>query len=126
MGDAEKVSAFMAALDHPFKAEIEVLRGIIRTAGPKLGERIKWNGPSYHLGKCDMAAFNLHAKDFVQLVFVFPNGTMIADRRGVLEGDYTDRRLAKFQNMADIERKRPALEVIVGEWIALVEASTSA
>lgn len=90
---AEQVEALMAALDHPLKAEIEALRAIIKTAGPELAERVKWNAPSYYLGKHDMAAFNLRQTGFVQLVLVFPGGLMIEDRRGLLEGDYKDRRL---------------------------------
>jgi len=114
------VDAEMAALDHPLKAEVEVLRDIIKSAGPDLGERWKWNAPSYHLGKHDMAAFNLHQKAFVQLVLVFPAGLMIDDRRGLLDGDYKDRRLARFDSLADIEAKRSALEAVVREWIVLV------
>ena len=120
--DAEQFDALMAALDHPLKAEIEALRTIIKAASPELGERVKWNAPSYHLGKHDMAAFNLRQTGFVQLVLVFPGGLMIEDRRGLLEGDYKDRRLARFDSMADVEAKRPALEVVVREWVALVAA----
>lgn len=118
----EQVDALMAALDHPLKPEIEVLRTIIKAAWPGLGERVKWNAPSYHLGKDDMAAFNLRQAGFVQLVLVFPAGLMIEDRRGLLEGDYKDRRLVRFDSMADVEAKRPALEAVVREWVALVAA----
>lgn len=120
--DTEQVAALMAALDHPLMAEIEALRTIIKAAGPELGERVKWNAPSYYLGKHDMAAFNLRQTGFVQLVLVFPGGQMIADRRGLLAGDYKDRRLTRFDSMADVEAKRPALEVVVKEWVALVAA----
>ena len=112
----------MAALDHPLKSEVEALRSIIKLAGPDLGERWKWNAPSYHLGKYDMAAFNLHQKAFVQLVLVFPAGLMIGDRRGLLEGDYKDRRVARFDSLADVEVKRPTLEAVVREWVGLVGA----
>lgn len=114
------IEEMLAALDHPLKAEVEVLRQIIKSAGSDLGERWKWNAPSYHLGKHDMAAFNLHQKAFVQLVLVFPAGLMIDDRRGLLDGDFKDRRLARFDSMADIEAKRSALESVVREWIGLV------
>ena len=123
--DAEQVEALMATLDHPLKAEIEALRGIIRAAGPELRERVKWKAPSYHLGEHDMAAFNLRQTGFVQLVLVFPGGLMIEGRRGLLEGDYKDRRLARFNSIADVEAKRPALEVVVQEWVALVAALPS-
>jgi uncharacterized protein YdhG (YjbR/CyaY superfamily) len=38
---AESVDAFMAALDHPLKAETERLRAIVRAAAPDAGERVK-------------------------------------------------------------------------------------
>jgi hypothetical protein len=120
--DAEQVEALMKGLDHPLKAEIEALRSIIKSAGPELGERVKWKAPSYHLGSYDMAAFNLRQTGFVQLVMVFPAGLMITDRRGLLEGDYKDRRLARFTSMADVELKQPALEGAVREWVMLVSA----
>ena len=120
--DAEQVAALIAALDHPLKAKIEALRSIVRAAGPELGERVKWNAPSYYLGRHDMAAFNLRQTGFVQLVLVFPGGLMIDDRRGLLEGDYKDRRLARFDTMADVEAKRTALAAVVSEWVALVAA----
>lgn len=87
VNETDKVDAFMAALTHPFKTEIEALRAIIKRANPKLGERLKWNAPSFFY-KRDMASFNLHAKDRVQLVVVFHDGRMIGDRHGLLEGDY--------------------------------------
>lgn len=120
--DAEQVAALMTALVHPLKAEIETLRTVIRQAGPELGERVKWNAPSYYIGKADMAAFNLHQTEFVQLVFVFPAGLMIEDRRGLLEGDWKDRRIARFNDAADVEAKRSALQAIVGEWVSLAKS----
>jgi hypothetical protein len=116
------VDAAMAALDHPLKAEVEALRAIVKAAAPELGERWKWNAPSYYLGKFDMAAFNLHQTAFVQLVMVFPAGLMIGDRRALLEGDYKDRRLARFDSLTDIDTKRPALEAVVREWVEWVSA----
>ncbi|CAN7430500.1 DUF1801 domain-containing protein [Devosia sp. LjRoot16] len=120
--DDVKVEAMMAALDHPLKPEIEALRTTIKSAAPELGERVKWNAPSYYLGAHDMAAFNLRQSSFVQLVLVFPGGLMIEDRRGLLEGDSKDRRLLRFDSMADVEHKRPALEAVVRQWVALVSA----
>ena len=120
--DVVKVEAMMAALDHPLKPEIEALRTTIKSAAPELGERVKWNAPSYYLGAHDMAAFNLRQSSFVQLVLVFPGGLMIEDRRGLLEGDYKDRRLLRFDSMADVEHKRPVLQAVVRQWVALVSA----
>ena len=117
VNDSAGVDAYMKKLKHPLKAEMEAVRSIILKANSKMGERVKWNAPSF-FHRVDMAAFNPRAQDFVQVIFVFPPGTMIDDAT-LLEGDFKDRRMAKFHSMADIEAKRPALERFVNQWVAL-------
>ena len=117
---------FMRHLDHPLKSELEVLRSIILGADPRVHERVKWNGPSFYSKNVDMSAFNVRSTTFLLLVVVFHNGKMIDDRLGFLEGDYKDRRTAKFTTMADIEAKRPALERMVRTWLDLHEATPAA
>ena len=41
------VDAFMRAMDHPMKAEIEAVRQLILAADPSINEGIKWNGVSF-------------------------------------------------------------------------------
>jgi hypothetical protein len=117
---APQVDAYMDALEHPFKAEVQALREIIVQAHPKIAERIKWNSPSYYYG-VDMAAFNLRAKGFVQLIFVFHKGQMIHDHQGLLQGVWKDRREARFSSMEDILAKKSTLEQVIRDWVALVE-----
>jgi hypothetical protein len=117
---SEVVDAYMAALDHPFKAEIQALREIILSANPKVQERVKWNAPSFYY-RDDIAAFNPRAKGFVQIVFVFHRGKMIEDGRGLLTGDYKDRRLARFDHMDDIHAKRASLVGVVNRWIEMTD-----
>ena len=116
-----KVDAYMDALEHPFKAMVQALREIIVGADPKIAERIKWNSPSYYYG-VDMAAFNLRAKGYVQIIFVFHNGQMIHESQGLLQGTWKDRREARFTSMDDIRAKEAALEQVVRDWVALVDA----
>ena len=120
MTDAEKVEAYMVALDHPLKAEVEALRQIIKNANAKIAERVKWNAPSYYY-KFDMAAFTLRQQKFAHLIVVFPKDTTINDSTGLLEADHKDRREAKFYSMADIEAKKPALEKIINTWVKMVD-----
>ena len=114
------VNEYMAKLEHPLKAEIEEVRMIIRNANSKIAERIKWNAPSFYYN-LDMAAFNPRSKAFVQLIFVFYNGNMIHESSGLLEGDWKDRRQAKFYDMKDIRAKESTLHKVVNDWIALME-----
>ncbi len=115
-----EVDAYMARLQHPLKAEMEAVRTIIREANSKLIERVKWNAPSFFYKK-DMLAFNPRAQEFVQLVFVFYDGAMIQEPTGLLEGDYKDRRLAKFHSLDDIRTKKAALEAVVNAWVKLMD-----
>jgi hypothetical protein len=120
----EAVDDYMRNLDHPMKAEIEALRSIILNANPKVQERVKWNAPSFYY-KDDIAAFHPRAKGYVHIVFVFHRGKMIEDGLGVLEGDYKDRRMAKFHDMADIEARREALERIINQWVEMTDAESA-
>lgn len=113
-----QVNAYMEKLDHPYKCEIESLRNIILNANTKLQERIKWNAPSYYYVK-DLAAFNLRAKGYVQLIFIFYDGNMIEDA-SLLQGTWKDRREARFYSLADIASKKTALEQFINNWVALM------
>ncbi|NCD69561.1 DUF1801 domain-containing protein [Mucilaginibacter agri] len=118
--DAEQVSDFMDALIHPMKAEVEKLRAIINGANPKIAERIKWNAPSYYYLK-DVAAFNLRQQKFVQLILLFPEG-LLSHSYGILEGDWKDRREARFYGIEDIETKSAALQNLINDWVALADS----
>lgn len=121
-GSAE-VDAYMRKLKHPLKAEMAAVRDIIRKSSSQLAERIKWNAPSFyykHDPKKDMLAFNPRA-DSVMLVFVFYDGAMIDDPTGLLEGEYKDRRLAKFHTMAEVKARKGTLTRVVKQWVKLVE-----
>lgn len=117
--DGGKVNEFMDKLEHPFKAEMEAVRTIIKNANNKISERIKWNAASFYY-KQDIAAFHPRAQKFVHLVFIFPKG-LIQDSSGLLQGDYKDRRMAYFYSMQDVEAKKSALEKVVNDWIELMD-----
>ncbi|MGA7733126.1 MAG: DUF1801 domain-containing protein [Chloroflexia bacterium] len=112
----EEVDAFMDKLDHPFKAEVQAVRDIIKSVHRDITEQIKWNAPSFSY-KGYMVTFNLWAKQHVHLVF--HNGAILSNESGLLEGDYPDRRMAYFAGMDDVEAKRAALEGAVREWVRL-------
>jgi len=79
---SEAVDAFMAALDHPFKVEIEAIRQAILGADPRIREGIKWNAPSFRT--TEYFATTHLAKDRACLVF-----TGLSDFRAK-EGAFTD------------------------------------
>jgi len=118
------VNTFMAQLDHPRKAEIEVIRAIILGADPRIGESIKWNAPSFSIGE-HFATLKLRPSTTVQVVFhtdakVKPVTTAMAidDPLGMLKWAAPDRCVATFASMEQIEARRGALVSIVRQWIA--------
>jgi hypothetical protein len=118
LDNSEKVNEYMSALDHPLKAVAEAVRAIIMGVDPQITEGIKWNSPSFYY-KGDMAVFNLHKNDY--LLIVFPNGVVINDQTGLLEGDYVDRRMAYFRSMDDVSAKKAALESVIRGWITFAD-----
>ncbi len=118
LDDPAAVSAYMTALDHPLKAEAAAVRAIIMGVDPQITEGIKWNSPSFYY-KGDMVVFNFHAQDTLRIVF--PNGIIINDHTGLLEGDYPDRRLAYFRSMDDVTAKKSALESAIRGWITYMD-----
>ena len=112
------VDAYMAELEHPFKAEVQALREIIKGVDPQIAEQVKWNAPSFSY-KGYMATFNLRARQHVHLVW--HNGAVLEDAGGLLEGGYPDRRMTYFGSMADVQAKRPALEGLVRQWVEVMD-----
>ena len=120
LNNTPQVEEYMRNLDHPMKAEAEAVRAIILGVDSRITEGIKWNSPSFYY-KGDMAVFNLHSQDY--LLIVFPNGVVIDDQTGLLEGDYPDRRLAYFRSMDDVNAKKSALEAAIRGWIQVMDQS---
>ena len=116
----DAVNAYMKQLEHPLKAEIEAVRAIILGANRKVAERVKWNAPSFYYQQ-DIAAFHLRPRDYVHVVFVFPQGTMPDDRFGFLEGGYKDRRMALFRDMAEVQAHKDGLVRLVNHWIRAMD-----
>ncbi len=114
--ETAEVVAYLAAMNHPFRAEIDAVRGIIRQAHPDIRERIKWNAPSFY-ASADMVTFHVRPTDRVHLVFHHPEVVNIDSP--LLEGDYKDRRMVYFLNMEAIEAGKEELERIMR---VLVEA----
>jgi hypothetical protein len=123
MTDTEQVEAYLAALDHPHKAEIAAVRTIILDASDKIADRIKWKVPSFYYKdnpRHDLAAFHPRTQNAAHLILVFPPG-LVPDDTGLLEDDWHDRRMAKFYSPADVQAKQAALAAIVNAWVRLEE-----
>ncbi len=110
------VNDFMRLLDHPLKPEIEAVRAIIK-ANPDIAERVKWNAPSFFYTD-DLATIHVKAKQHVQLIFHHP--AIVKIKSAYLEGDYRDRRMMYFENMAEIKARKKDLVRIIKELVQLM------
>lgn len=113
----EQVNAFMDMLEHPLKAEVEMIRGIIKKVDKDITEQIKWNAPSFSYMGEYLVTFNLRAQQHVHLVFHNPMISNVKSK--LLEGDYDDRRMAYFSDHNDIDAKRKSLEKTLKDLIKL-------
>lgn len=118
--DAEQVTLYMDNLQHPLKPAIEAMRTIIKNANPKIAERIKWNAPSYYYIQ-DIVTFGPF-KDKVLLVFHHP--LVVTIKSKLLEGDYTNRRLACFRDMKEVKESKKEIARIMNEIISGIDEET--
>lgn len=113
-----EVNIFMQQLEHPLKAEIEAVRAIIKL-NKKIAERIKWNAPSFFYTD-DLATIHVKAKQHVHLIFHHP--AIVKIKSVYLEGDYKDRRMMYFENMAEVKARKKELTRIIKELVDLMSA----
>jgi uncharacterized protein YdhG (YjbR/CyaY superfamily) len=128
--DPKAVSDFIKNLDPIVAKNVQSLRHFILSSNKQIGERIKWNNPSFfYTGKMkpfdpkeykrEIAVFNLHKN---RLMLVLPSGAKIKDTGGLLEGDYKDgRRLIIFKDEKDIKSKALLLQKCIRQWIERVD-----
>jgi uncharacterized protein YdhG (YjbR/CyaY superfamily) len=117
----EQVDEFMEKLDHPFKAEVEMVREIIKNVNKDIAEQVKWNAPSFNYKGESLVTFNLWEKKRIHLVF---HNTMISKVKSkLLEGDYDHRRMAYFTDQSDIQAKKKTLEKALKDLIKLQNRS---
>lgn len=121
---SNEVTAFLDALNHPFRNEIEELRATILSADSILTENIKWNGPNYCVNSKDIITMKIHPPKQVQLIF--HRGAKVKEQSGekLIKDEYefliwkeNDRAVAAFKNMTDIKNRKQHLIKIVQDWI---------
>jgi hypothetical protein len=117
------VDAFVAALKHPLKREIDAIRAVIRGADKRIEESIKWNAPSYSAGE-HFATFHLRRPDCVTIVFhtgakrgTRASKVVIDDSSRLLTWVAKDRATVTLCDMKEIRTKRRALAALVKQWI---------
>lgn len=121
------VAAFMKALDHPLKKDVETVRQLILAVSPEVQEGIKWNVPSFRTTEY-FATFNLRTADSVRLILhlgakvraTAKTGVKIADPDGLLEWLAKDRAMITLGTGTALKASHAPLTALLREWIALV------
>ena len=128
--DQEQVTVHIKKIDPSIRKIVELIRQIILATDNEIGERIKWNNPSFYYSgemkpfnpkeyKRDIVVLNLYKG---RIMLVFPSGAKINDRSGILEGDYKDgRRIMILKDRQDVKTKEKALQKLIMTWLSLVE-----
>jgi hypothetical protein len=128
--DPKSVTELIQKLDPELGKLVESVRQIILASDKAIGERIKWNSPSFfYMGemrpfnpkeyKRDIAVMNLRKG---RVLLVLPTGAILNDTSGILEGTFPDgRRTITFNNLDDVENKASNLQTVLLRWIDLTE-----
>lgn len=128
--DSEQVTKHIQKLDASIRSTVQTIRESILSTDKEIGERIKWNNPSFYFTgemksfdpkeyKRDLIVFNLHKS---RIMLVLPTGAKVNDKSGLLEGDYKDgRRLITFTNLDDFKTKEKQLKNIIKGWLKVVD-----
>ena len=120
---ADEVAQYMAALEHPLKAEIETVRAAILASDKAITERIKWKAPSFVHGGDDRVTFRLAPKGIFQVIFhrgakvKDTAGFAFEDDSGLLEWLAPDRGVVTLKDAKDVKAKKAALVKLVGRWM---------
>ena len=120
---ADEVGQYMAALEHPLKAEIETVRAAILASDKAITERIKWKAPSFVHGGDDRVTFRLAPKGIFQVIFhrgakvKDTAGFTFEDDSGLVEWLAPDRGVVTLKDTKDVKAKKAALVKLVGRWM---------
>jgi hypothetical protein len=123
MGRSPEVDEFIRRLNHALAPGVEMLRGLILSADPRVRESIKWNAPSFFI-EDHFATFNLHSPDRLQIVLHTGAKAKadalqieIDDPHDLLIWRAVDRATVIFGDAADCEAKADAFLAILKQWI---------
>jgi hypothetical protein len=128
--DQEQITEHIKKLEPTLAEVVKALRKIILSTDREIGERIKWNNPSFYFTgkmkefdpkeyKRDMIVMNLFKG---RIMLVFPSGAKVNDKSGLLEGEYKDgRRITIFKDLNDVKEKQNILQKVIKDWLKLVD-----
>jgi hypothetical protein len=119
------VDTYLAALGHPLKGVVEAVRAALSGADPAIGERIKWNAPSFTWRGEDKVTFNIRPN--APLLLIFHRGARAKDNSGFAFEDETglmdwkapDRAVVTIASEADWAANGEAITGLARRWLAI-------
>ena len=120
---SKPVDAFLDALVHARKDEIEAVRALILGASGDITERVKWNAPSFCVDGDDRVTLRLQRRDQLQLIFhrgakaKDATGFVFEDPSGLIEWAASDRGVLTVRDRADLAAKQDAIATLVAAWM---------
>lgn len=124
---APDLHAWLAALDHPRKADVERLVAIALVALPGVTGHIKWNAPSFIHGGDDRVTLGLRPNNVLQIVFhrgakpKDPAGFTFEDDSGLLKMLAPDRGVVTLAE-GEVAAKEEPLGRLMRRWMEAVAA----
>jgi len=122
------VEGLLAALVHPNKSGIVLLRKAILSSDPRIREEVKWNAPSFMLSD-HFATFKLHPPGPIQLVLHTGAKPVRPPRQFVLKntGDLvkwaaSDRCILNIGDNAAAKAKLRLVIELVSQWVKQIPA----
>ena len=115
------VAQYLAGLEHPRKNDIERLRSALLAGDPELGERIKWNAPSFGHDGQDRVTFRLQPGHRFELVLhrgvrQRDDPFLFDDPDGLLTWAASDRGTVRVPDpLSDVEKRQ--LLAVLRRWL---------
>ena len=106
-----EVDAFLAALEHPLKPQVQALRKAILAVDDRITEQVKWNAPSFRTAKDYVCTFSLRPGK--PLLLIFHNPLIPRIQSTIFDGDFKDRRLVTFADAQNVKAKTPEVRRVV-------------
>ncbi|MCA8947979.1 MAG: DUF1801 domain-containing protein [Planctomycetes bacterium] len=119
------VEQWLASSKHPDLELIEALRRLVLAVDPTIAEGVKWNVPSFRTHEY-FATMHVRRKSGIGLVLhrgAKKRGDAapaIDDPEALLEWLGDDRAMLAFEGIAELKRRRRAVQAILRQWIRSV------
>jgi hypothetical protein len=116
------LGAWLAALDHPRKAEVAALVAIALAARPGITGHIKWNAPSFLYAGDDRVTLGLRPNGVLRIVFHRgakvrdAAGFAFADDSGLIRMVAPDRGVVTLAE-GEVAAKADALGRLIARWV---------